>query len=37
MGLPLARRIIELHGGSITVESVENKGTQVTISIPVAR
>lgn len=36
LGLPLARRIIEVHGGALEINSVVGKGTQVTISLPVA-
>lgn len=34
LGLPLARRIIEIHGGTLKLSSVTDKGTQVTISLP---
>ncbi len=34
LGLPIARRAIELHKGSIFVESEEGKGTRVTITLP---
>lgn len=34
LGLPLSRRIIQLHGGTFEIQSVVNKGTQVTISLP---
>lgn len=34
LGLTLARRIVEEHGGRITVENVEEKGACFTISIP---
>jgi signal transduction histidine kinase/DNA-binding response OmpR family regulator len=34
IGLALSKELIQLHGGQITVESVENKGTSFTISIP---
>lgn len=36
LGLPLSRRIIEAHGGTLTLNSVVGKGTQVTISLPLA-
>lgn len=36
LGLPLARRIIEAHGGSFELNSVVNRGTQITLSVPVA-
>ena len=31
LGLALVKNIIELHGGSIDIESVENVGTTVTV------
>ena len=34
LGLAIARRIVEAHGGSITVESGPNSGTCFTVSIP---
>jgi signal transduction histidine kinase len=34
MGLPLAKRIIELHGGKLDVRSVPGKGTQIIIQLP---
>lgn len=34
MGLPIARGIIEAHGGQIALHSVAGEGTQVTISLP---
>jgi signal transduction histidine kinase len=34
LGLATAVRIVELHGGSIELESVEGEGTQVTIVLP---
>ena len=36
MGLPLAKRIIEIHGGKLEIQSVVGKGTQVTVSLPQA-
>lgn len=35
LGLPLARRIIEAHGGALTLDSVVGKGTQVTVKLPI--
>jgi PAS domain S-box-containing protein len=37
LGLPLARQLIELHGGALTLESEENGGTVVTILFPPER
>lgn len=34
LGLPLARRLVELHGGSLTLTSVLGQGTTVTIHLP---
>lgn len=34
LGLVLARRIAELHGGSITLESQEGKGSRFTVTLP---
>jgi signal transduction histidine kinase/CheY-like chemotaxis protein len=35
VGLPLARRLIALHGGQIRVESEVGRGTTVTVELPV--
>jgi len=37
LGLPLTKRLVELHGGSIGVESAPGQGTTVTINLPNAR
>lgn len=34
MGLAIARRIVEEHGGTVTLESSASMGTQVTIVLP---
>lgn len=34
LGLTIAQRILEAHGGEMTVDAIEGKGTQVTISLP---
>jgi len=36
LGLAIARRIVELHGGEITVESVEGQGTCFVVRLPAA-
>jgi signal transduction histidine kinase len=34
LGLPLARGLVELHGGALSIESAPNEGTTVTVTIP---
>jgi signal transduction histidine kinase len=34
LGLPIAKKIIEDHGGSIKASSEENKGTKISIKLP---
>ena len=36
LGLPLVRELVELHGGAVTIESEEGKGTRVQFYLPVA-
>ena len=36
LGLYISKGIIEAHGGTISLESEENKGTTITFSIPIA-
>lgn len=35
LGLPLAKSMAELHGGSLTVESILDKGSTFTIELPI--
>ncbi|HVH73727.1 MAG TPA: HAMP domain-containing sensor histidine kinase [Stellaceae bacterium] len=37
IGLPLARRLVELHGGRLEIESIKNSGTTVRIRLPANR
>jgi len=37
LGLPLAQRLAELHGGRLTVDSVKGAGTTVTVTLPSER
>ncbi|MDD5605188.1 MAG: PAS domain-containing sensor histidine kinase [Dehalococcoidales bacterium] len=37
LGLPLAKKLIELHGGSIWVHNLKKGGTEVIFSIPIKR
>lgn len=34
LGLPICKKIVETHGGSIAIDSVVGKGTRVTIEFP---
>ena len=34
LGLPLSKALMELHGGSIAIESRQGAGTKVTLSLP---
>ncbi len=36
LGLPIARRIVEAHGGAIRVESTEGRGSTFTVWLPAA-
>ena len=37
LGLPLARQLVELHGGSLSIESEVGIGTTVTVAFPAQR
>jgi len=37
LGLPLARRLAELHNGTLTIESTPGEGTSVFIDLPLER
>jgi NO-binding membrane sensor protein with MHYT domain/two-component sensor histidine kinase len=37
LGLPLAKHLIELHGGALKIESTIGAGTTVTVSLPTER
>jgi signal transduction histidine kinase/HAMP domain-containing protein len=34
LGLPLTKALIELHGGSIAINSVRDRGTEITVALP---
>ena len=37
LGLPLVRRLVELHGGSLGIDSSKRSGTTVTVVLPATR
>ena len=37
LGLPLAKALVELHGGELRIESQINRGTTVTVRLPESR
>jgi signal transduction histidine kinase len=37
LGLPLAKKLAELHGGTLQVESAPGQGTTVTVRLPAHR
>jgi signal transduction histidine kinase len=36
LGLPLARSLVELHGGSITVDSQPGRGSTFVVTLPLS-
>ena len=34
MGIPLATRVIELHGGSVRIDTTASGGTRATVKLP---
>jgi signal transduction histidine kinase len=34
LGLPLSKAIVELHGGTIAIDSTLGKGTRLTVTLP---
>jgi len=37
MGLPVCKKLVEMHGGTIKVESEIGKGTTVTVKLPITK
>jgi signal transduction histidine kinase len=37
LGLPYSKKVIEIHGGSLVLESALNRGTTVTVRLPARR
>ena len=36
LGLPIAKALVELHGGSLSIKSIKGEGTEVTLLLPPA-
>lgn len=37
IGIPMCKKIIQEHGGNFLIESVQNKGTKITIHLPLSK
>ena len=37
IGLPLAKRLVGLHGGTLAIESVKDAGTTIRVHLPANR
>jgi signal transduction histidine kinase len=37
LGLTIARKLVELHGGTLTIESGQGFGSTVTVKLPLAK
>ena len=37
LGLPLAKRLVELHGGVLEIDSAPGRGTQAAVRFPKSR
>jgi two-component system sensor histidine kinase SenX3 len=36
LGLPISRQLVEMHGGSLTAQSAQGKGSTFTVVLPVS-
>jgi signal transduction histidine kinase len=37
LGLPLAKNLVELHGGTLAIDTAPGEGTTVTVTLPAER
>jgi len=37
LGLPLSKQLVEIHGGTLDIESIPQEGTTVTVQFPLER